>query len=211
MVLAAVLLVIGLIALAGMVSRVNQLGSQTAVEADKAVIDEVLPLQHSLDLTVSTLASRNVTLVSSVTAPLGVTTIRAASGTFADTDVGLRISGTGITVATKIASVTSSEYAVLNRSATMTVGQTYVIYKPGFALRQTTVPTLDGALVSALEQLQSLQAAHGYWLDYTLTCTTPANTNTGLVLLRITDGSVWVELRSSAPFARPAGCPTVTG
>jgi hypothetical protein len=58
MILAAVLLVIGLIALAGMVARVNQLGSQTAVEADKAILGEVGPLQDSLDASVCRIVVR---------------------------------------------------------------------------------------------------------------------------------------------------------
>src|SRR5687768_18565674 len=61
MVLAAVLLVIGLIALAGMVARVNQLGSQTAVESNQAILGELAPLSDAIDTSVTTLqTSRTV-------------------------------------------------------------------------------------------------------------------------------------------------------
>lgn len=69
MILAAVLLVVGLIALAGMVGRVNQLGSQTATEADKAILDEVVPLASALQDGIAEMrGARDVAITSKVVA-----------------------------------------------------------------------------------------------------------------------------------------------
>src|SRR5688572_20904166 len=119
MVLAAVLLVIGLIALAGMVSRVNQLGSQTGVESDKAILEEVVPLQDAIDTTLSTLQRR--TFTGTITAATSTTPAKVTSTSgaiFADSDVGLNITGTGVSSGTQLGSVTSSTVATLTRTAT---------------------------------------------------------------------------------------------
>lgn len=150
MILAAVLLVIGLIALAGMVARVNQLGSQTTVESNKAILGEVSPLAAALDVAVADLAASP------------------------------------------------------------------------FALTTATTPTLEQAIVSYVEHLQRLEAARGFILDYELTCTGVTNKSTGaggnaaqgIVVAHLSDGTVWVEVRSTVYFVRgatSASCASVYG
>lgn len=204
MILAAVLLVIGLIALAGMVARVNQLGSQTAVEADKAILGEVTPVQDAIDGSLSALLKR--TFAGTIT---GSTTITATTPTFADTDVGLNITGPGLPPAgARIASVSSSTVATLTNSAT---SGTFTLFKPGFALDSGTYVRAEDAVVGVLEQLQRIEASHGFWMDYQITCIA-ANPNQGQVVVHLSDGSVWVELRSTVMFPRNnADCSSIVG
>lgn len=210
MVLAAVLLVIGLIALAGMVSRVNQLGSQTGVESDKAILEEVVPLQDAIDTTLSTLQRR--TFTGTVTAATSTTPAKVTSTSgaiFADSDVGLNITGTGVNA--HIASVTSSTVASLSGTAAAGSG-TFAIFKPGFGLTSTTYIRVEDAVVSAMEHLQRIQASHGFWMDYELRCSTAGDASTGQVVAHLSDGTVWVEVRSEVKFPRNSPtCPSVTG
>ena len=222
MILAAVLLVIGLIALAGMVARVNQLGSQTAVESDKAILDEVTPLQNTLDTSVSRLVKRTFSATTAVTGNL----ITATSATFSQSDIGLNVTGPGLPTNTHILSVTSSTVAVLNRTPApaQSTAATFTLYKWGFSLTATTYVKAQDAIVGMLEQLQRVQASHGFWMDYELSCGTTSGSSDpakGQVIARLSDGTVWVEVRSALYFPRSdangdgsftaADCTTIRG
>lgn len=62
MILSAVILLIGFVALAGMMGRVNQLGTQTSTENDQTLLKEVGPMADSLETAISALrGSRTVT------------------------------------------------------------------------------------------------------------------------------------------------------
>ncbi|MFA5944909.1 MAG: hypothetical protein WC876_10640 [Candidatus Thermoplasmatota archaeon] len=157
MILAAVLLVIGLIALAGMVARVNQLGSQTSVEADKAILNEVTPLQDSID---------EVLCRITVNSTCGAASLRH------------------------------------------------------FNLTATSYIKAEDAVRNALEQLQRMEAGHGFWMDYQITCVDGSGLLTaddsfsarGVAVVHLSDGTVWLELRSAVFFPRSAGdCAPVLG
>ena len=216
MVLAAVLLVIGLIALAGMVSRVNQLGSQTGVESDKAILDEVVPLQDAIDKAISTLQRRTFTGTIAATTP---TTVTSTTSIFADSDVGLNVtittagSTTALPAGTKIASVTSPTVATLTAAASPLpqTGKAFAIFKPGFGLTATTYVRVEDAIVNSMEHLQRIQASHGFWMDYEIRCSTAGNLATGQVVAHLSDGTVWVEVRSEVAFPRSTSCASVTG
>lgn len=151
MVLAAVLLVIGLIALAGMVARVNQLGSQTTVEADKVLLRDVSPVNEVIDSSICRIIVRP-------TPDCGPASLR---------------------------------HFGLTEEAT-----SYIL--------------AEDAVKAMLEQVQRIEASHGIWMDYTITCV-GSDEDKGLVVAHLSDGTVWVEVRSSVYFPR-ASCDTdITG
>ena len=151
MILAAVLLVIGLIALAGMVARVNQLGSQTSVEADKAILDEVPPVKDAIDASICRIIRR----------------------------------------------------------PTPDCGATSLTH---FNLNATSYIKAEDAVRNSLEQLQRMEAGHGFWMDYELTCVggSGGSTANGLAVVHLSDGTVWIEVRSTVVFPR-ANCISVYG
>lgn len=209
MILAAVLLVIGLIALAGMVARVNQLGSQTAVEADKPILGEVGPLSDALETGLFVLADARP--VTGITTAVASTSLTFDSGDpiLAD-EVGSAIQGTGIQPGTTIVAV-SGTTATLSAPATVAVsGPTAEVQVGFFALSASTTPTLEQAVAAYLEQVQRIETARGYVMDYELTCvgvtdkTTGAGGNAaqGYVVAHLSDGTVWLEIRTFTTFVR---------
>jgi hypothetical protein len=145
-------------------------------------------------------------------------TVTASSGFFLTSpsllespDIGKRVTGAGLPEGATVSAVTSSTVATLNcptactavASSTMSIGR--------FALTPTTAPTLERAVVGMLEQLQRIETSHGIWMDYQLTCVA-ADPARGQVIVHLSDGTVWVEVRSSVTFTRDGGtCATVTG
>lgn len=206
MILAAVLLVIGLIALAGMVARVNQLGSQTAVESNKAILGELSPLSAALDSGVQTLALKRDVLT--VGRTVGSVTL-AGPGTngFVAADVGSAVTGTGIPAGATIVAVTAGSATI--SAAALTTGSGTVAVGP-FALSDTTSPTLEQGIIAYVEHLQRLEATRGFVMDYEIRCSTAGNLATGQVVVHLSDGTVWVEVRSTTAFTR-SSCATVIG
>jgi hypothetical protein len=137
MMLSAILLVIGFIALVGLVSRVNQLGARTSTETEQPILDKVGPLAEAIDAAV---------------AKLGAT---PANGGF-------------------------------NRTA-------------------TSNPTWEAGVRGVMEHLQMMHARQGLLLDYELRCADGSTPSQGQVVARLTDGLVWVEVKSSAFFVRDGG------
>lgn len=223
MILAAVLLVIGLIALAGMVARVNQLGSQTAVESNQPILGELPPLADAIEDGVAELLDGRT--VASVTGTAGNPTLTgpsvAGGAGFRSTDVGQAVTGPGIPLAARVLT-----YAELGGFTTVTLSAA----PPGavsgnvvvgrFALSTSTTPTLEDGIVAMLEQLQRVEAGHGFIMDYELTCTgvtnrltgAGGNTAQGIVIAHLSDGTVWAEVQTSAAsyFARTS-CASVYG
>ncbi|MHB1261556.1 MAG: hypothetical protein ACYC2H_07550 [Thermoplasmatota archaeon] len=152
MILAAVLLVIGLIALAGMVARVNQLGSQTTVEADKVLLRDVSPVNEVIDSSICRIIIRPTL----PTPDCGPATLRH------------------------------------------------------FNLTETSYIRAEDAVKAMLEQVQRVEASHGIWMDYVITCD-GADAAKGLVIAHLSDGTIWVEVRSSVYFPRASCASDVTG
>jgi hypothetical protein len=77
---------------------------------------------------------------------------------------------------------------------------------------------LQSAIVGMLDQLQSIESSHGFVMDYELRCATAGDITTGQVIAHLTDGTIWVETRSTARFtvapggcAQSGSCPTPAG
>lgn len=208
MMLSAVVLLVGFLALAGMVSRVNQLGTQTGTESRQAVLDESGPLGRAIDASIARLANRTATAC--CTWPSGGP-ITASSAMFSAADIGLSVNGTGIPAGAKITSVTSSTKAVVTPVPTVAraTATTLNIWRPGFALKTTTTPTVETAVVSALEQMQLMEAGRGLWMDWELTCV-GGDASKGQVVASLSDATVWFQVKSLATFPR-ADCSSVKG
>lgn len=232
MMLSAVLLLIGFVALAGMVSRVSQLGTQTTTESRRSVLTEAGPLQDALDTTLSTLARRNATVT--VTVSNGIVTATVTSpanppGFFASSDVGLSIvqcttaspltgcpkTGALVPVGTTITAVASPTVATLSAGSAGT-GLIVKVSKAGFSLDAGTTPSAGQATVSALEQLRRDEAEKGLLMGYDLLTgyynaagTLVSDCGHAQVLVRLSDGEVKTELRSSVLIPRSAGCADV--
>lgn len=209
MMLSAVLLLIGFVALAGMVARVNQLGTQTTTESRKAALADSGALQDALDGGLSTLAKRAATATWTAAAANVASTVTVSSPTtfFAAVDVGRTVTGTGLPADTTLVSVVSATSATI-RSPTAAIpvqstGTALTLKKAGFALDSTTTPTLDAAVVAFLEQLQKVEAEHGLLLGYDVTST---SCSASQVILRLSDSDIKVEVRSSVLIPRAAGC-----
>jgi hypothetical protein len=210
MMLSAIVLLIGFVALAGMVSRVNQLGSKTTTESHQTIIDEVTPLQAILDSSLSGLAKR-VSATNGATLTSGSTTVTMGAAFFAKSDVGLLITGTRIPANTIIVAVASSTQATMGAAASSGGTDTITVRRSGFALDNTaSTPPLDAAIVSMLQQLERVEKSHGFWMDYQVTCGT-AGANS-VVVMHLTDGNVWVQVSSTVLFQRASsGCVVLTG
>lgn len=214
MILSAVILVLAFIALAGMVARVSQLASQTTSENDRVILSDVAPLATALDASIcrlkdSTTASRTV---ASVTVTSGSTAVSqpAATANFATADVGMAVTGTGIPGGTRIVSV-SGDTATLSQAATASgsVSLTFGACLPSGAttdlnLGSATTPRLEDAVREVLGHMEAIEAQHGYWMESSVACWTGL-AGMGRATVAISDGSVWVEFRSTVPFAM-SGC-----
>lgn len=210
MMLSAVVLLVGFLALAGMVSRVNQLGTQTGTESRQAVLDESGPLKASIDNGLARLSNR--TLSACCTWTNGV--INSTTAVFSAADIGLKIkggtAGGAIPKGAVITGVRSSTVAVTNATTvTQASAATLNIWRSGFALNTTTTPSAETAVIQFLEQVQLVEAGHGLWMDWQLTCVS-SNPAKGQVIVSLSDATVWVELRSTVTFPR-ATCTTITG
>jgi Tfp pilus assembly protein PilV len=207
MMLSAVVLLVGFLALAGMVSRVNQLGTQTGTESRQAVLDESVPLKRSVDNGLARLANRTFTTCCTWTAT-GVVT--ASSDIFSAADIGLTAKGGNLAAGTQIASVASARTATVTPvPAAQATAATLNLWRPGFALKATTSPTAETAATQLLEQMQLVEAGHGLWMDWQITCV-GADPAKGQAIVALSDATVWIELRSTVTFPRSA-CTTVTG
>jgi len=131
MMLGAVILVVGFIALSGMVARVGQLGVQTGKEQQRPLLLEVHPMKAGVDYAIAHLVSEG--------------------GYMTDTDA----------------------------------------HKAAY----------QGAIQGALEHLRLLEASRGFLLEYSFGCATPGNPATGFAAISLSDGELWVQVRS-APFVR---------
>jgi hypothetical protein len=212
MVLAAVLLVIGLIALAGMVARVNQLGSQTAVESNQAILGELPPLADAIESGVIDLQSGRTVTVTYVAGQASLVDTEFTAG-----DIGQTITGPGIPPGTSITGV-GDVPVTATLSATTTGGGTSVRVGT-FALWASSAPTLQEGIIAMMEHLQELEAGHGLLLDYEISCNgvtdktlgTGGNPAQGIVIAHLSDGTVWTEIKttSAAYFTRtsPAANP----
>lgn len=220
MILAAVILLIGFIALAGMVSRVSQLGSQTTIENDQAILEEIGPLNDSMN---SAICRLKESTISKAQVTDGVTTadsavVTSATAAFVQADVGMVVSGAGLLPGSRIQSVESGSSITLTNAAT-TAGTGVTLrfvscLAPGttttFNRGTTTSPTMEASVISVLEQLQSLEASRGLLMDWSLGCRDGVTTGQGQATVHLWDGTVWIEVKSSVMFAR-AACTTVTG
>lgn len=207
MMLSAIVLLVGFLALAGMVARVNQLGTQTGTEARHAVLDEAGPLKRSIDNGLARLANR--TLSSCCTWAAGLT-LTSSTDVFSASDVGLRVTGGNIPAGSKITAVANARSASVSQAlAAQGSATTINIWRPGFALTTATRPTAEAAAVSMLEQIQLSEAGHGLWMDWQIGCVgnDPAK---GQVIADLSDATVWVEMPSTVTFAR-ADCTVVRG
>ena len=215
MMLSAVLLLIGFVALAGMVARVNQLGTQTTTESRKSVLAESGPLQDALDGGLSALAKRTA----SATVTSGSVFITASAPVFSATDVGLFVSDPGavkIPAGTKITAVSSATAATMSNPGSASGTVTITLRRAGFSLDTTTTPTLDTAVVSFLEELRKVEAEHGLLMGYDI----PSDATGGAfgsscastkVVVRLADGDVKVQIQSTVAFARAGGCADIQG
>ncbi|HUR25156.1 MAG TPA: hypothetical protein VM327_03970 [Candidatus Thermoplasmatota archaeon] len=204
MMLSAIVLLVGFVALAGMVARVNQLGNQTGIEARHAILDQVDPMSDAIDRGIATLGKRTV----AVGLTSGSTTVTAPVGSFSAFDVGLNITGIGIPAGTKVSSVPSTSSAILSAAATAPgVSVTATLRHPGLALTSATTPTLETGIIGMLEQIQRVEAGHGLWMDWSIVCVANDITK-AQVVSHLTDGTVWIEVRSSLTFPRTTACAT---
>lgn len=210
MMLSAVVLLVGFLALTGMVARVNQLSTQTGTETRQPVLDEAGPLKRSIDSGLARLSNRTATNCCYWAAG---TTIQSTSDLFSAADIGLRVSGVDIPANARITGVASARAATLSTALTVAnpVGSpnTVNLWSPGFALKTTTAPTAQAAVISMLEQLQLVEAKHGFWMDWRLDCV-GADPNRGQAIASLSDATVWVEVRSTVTFPR-ADCTVLTG
>jgi hypothetical protein len=216
MMLSAVVLLVGFLALTGMVARVNQLGTQTGTEARQAVLDEAGPLQRSIDNGLARLSNRTFTNCCTWTA----SKITSTTAIFTAADVGLTVkggSGAGtLPRGTVITAITSSTVASINVTSTLTQGSltTLNVWRPGFTLKATTTPTAETAAVQMLEQLQLVEAGHGLWMDWQVSCASAAAT-TANAIATLSDGIVWLQIQSMvaipvASCADSASCADLT-
>jgi hypothetical protein len=79
----------------------------------------------------------------------------------------------------------------------------------GFNLTATSTPKVEDAVIAYLEHQQMMLVRQGLFMDYQVVCKT-ADPLTGQAVVRLTDGLVWVEVRSSQVFPR-AGCTVFQG
>jgi hypothetical protein len=212
MVLAAVLLVIGLIALAGMVARVNQLGSQTAVESNQAILGELPPLADAVeDGVIGLMDARAIPSTTLTAASPAISTTTPLA--FTSSDIGLAVTGTGLPAGARILSVESPTDATLTAPATQSGVVTVSVGR--FALTSSSTPTLQDGIVAMLEQLQDLEANHGLLMDYQVNCDSTSGSPDpakGVVIVHLSDGAVWVEVRtSSAAYFTRSSCDSISG
>lgn len=207
MILSAVILLVSFIALAAMVARVNQLGTQTASDSEKAILDEVGPLSDIIDAGLLRLqggGTRSVT----ATVTSGAKTLTTATSQFTANDVGATVSGgTGIPANTVIASYTSPTSVLLNNAATATSTASRTVAASGFGL---SGQALENSVLAMLEQLQRLTSTRGLLLDYAIQCggTTAAPTTAGSqAVVNLSDGEVHVQITSTVTFTRTSACP----
>lgn len=133
MLLAAVILVLGFIALAGMLARAQQLGAATSKEQARPIRLEIGALKTGLD--------------------------------------------------GAITSLTTSVYGF--KTDTEPHKQAY-----------------ESAITGILEHERRLEASRGFLLEYKLACATAADPATGYAAVTLTDGELWVQLRTRT-FVRP--------
>lgn len=237
MILSAVILLIGFIALAGMVSRVSQLGSQTTIESEQAILGEVGPLADSMNMAICRLkeSTDSRTLIGNAVTDDGspvVTFLTNPNPAFSAADIGMVVSGTGILPSSRIVAVTATsitltEAATADSPPAGTQIRFISCLPPGatttFDLGLATSPTLDEAVTNVLEHLQALEASHGLFMDWTIGCfdldgdnndpvtnPDPDDIAAGQVTAHLWDGTVWLEVKSSVMFQRST-CTSITG
>jgi class 3 adenylate cyclase len=220
MMLSAIILLVGFVALAGMVARVNQLGTQTTTESRKGVLTEVGPVQDALDALVSSLAKRTCqatnTPACTPTTTASSATVTTSIATFAPSDIGLNVTGAGIAAGTTIIAVASATSATMSAAATgattaLTLQRAYLGYDT------TTSPTLDAALAAGLAQLKREEAGHGLTMGYvicgnaahavaqlTSACSGTTQCYAAQVVVHLGDGDVAFEIASSVKLPRVA-------
>lgn len=192
MILSAIVLLVGFIALAGLVSRVNQLAAQTATESRQAILDQVAPLAEAIDSGIAEL--NGTSFLGNTTA--GRTYVTTPANAFTAGDVGRRLRGEGIPAEARIVAVNSPRNVTLGVAATATGQSTLTL---GFGLSGTSTPlTLQEGVAAHLEQLQRVMARHGLALDWRIACSAPTQ---GQVLAHLSDGHVWLEVGSARRFS----------
>lgn len=154
-------------------------------------------------------ATLNIGLLTTGKTTTASAVVESTVAFFVAADVGKSISGNGIPPDATIVTFTDSTHVVINAPATVTAASGAQLSIGRFALTSTTAPTLERAVVAMLEQLQRIETAHGIWMDWQLTCVA-ADPARGQVVVHLSDGTVWVEVRSSVPFTR-SGCSSITG
>jgi len=232
MILSAVVLLVGFVALAGMVARVNQLGTQTTTESRKSVLTESTSLQDGLDLMLSSTARRVATVTVAVTSGVVTATVTSPAnppGFFSVADVGMPIAEctsvamttcggqSHVPAGTTITGVASPTSATLS-GGTAGAGVIVKVSRTGFALDGTTSPRVSGIVAAALEQMQRAEAEKGFLMGYDLmagyynpsTGAFVADCSNAQVVLRLADGDVKVEMRSTVFISRAAGCADVS-
>jgi hypothetical protein len=205
MMLSAIVLLVGFIALAGMVARVNQVAQQTTAEGRQAILDEAGPLQDAIDTSLGSLAKRTATATIGPS-PFTALTVTSPTQFFSNADVGLEVSGGTIPAGAKIATVISPTSATFSPAATAAGSVTITLKRTGFALDTTTTPTMEAAAINALQHLKRLEAGRGLFMDWRIDCGAGGAVTNSQVVAHLSDGNVWVEVRSSVLFTRSTAC-----
>jgi hypothetical protein len=222
MILSAVILILAFIALAGMVARVQQLAGRTTSESDLVILSDVAPLSASIDSAIcrlkdSTLATRGPIASVTVTgAAMTTITQPATNADFSSQDIGMGVTGSGITLGTRIVAVSGDTATISQPGTTTPTTLTFVSCLPfgdstetaDLDLSATSSPTLEQAIGEMMETLAAIETQHGFWLDWSM-CYEAGFPARGHVVVSLTDGSVWFEFRSTVVFPTVASttCP----
>lgn len=147
----------------------------------------------------------NIGLLTTGVTLSGSSTVSSTVPFFVAGDIGKAISGNGIPADARILTRTSNTQVVISAPATATAASGAQLSVGRFALSEDSVPTLERAVIAMLEQLQRIESSHGIWMDYEVTCGLTlgvADPTKGQAVVHLSDGTVWVEVRSSVYFLR---------
>lgn len=220
MVLAAVILLLAFVALAGMVARVAQLASQTTAEKDKALLDEIGPLSQSLDASICQLKASTITTKTGITATWtsGSMALSNLNPDLTASDIGMTIKGAGIPTGTRIVAIPSpGDTATMSQAATQPGSGAEITLTPclpqgasSFGHGPTTTPALEDAIIEMLQHIRAIEARHGFWMEWRVECQ-DLDAAKGRAVVSLSDGTTWVEFTSTVLFPRPSACTPVSG
>lgn len=217
MILSAVILLLAFIALAGMVARVSQLAARTTAESDRVILSDVAPLADAIDESICRLKSSATTTLQATGTDWtsGATTITGVTGvSLASTHVGMFVVGNGLPSGTRILAVLSASSATISQATTAVGNNVPISLTPclaqgttsSFSLGPATTPRLQDAVDEMLAHLAALEAQHGFLVEWSFECRVAGDASTGRAVVSLTDGSVWLQFRSTVPFTL-AACP----